>query len=108
MTRKFKAIEVARHRNGVAGEPFAVVRFTCPEAKGEFIAIRFEGEGYNPRIAVLNIPMLAAGNIAFAMGNSWRGDHFAADVDRAIAEYDAGADARLAAIYKERDAKASQ
>ena len=96
--KKFEALEVARHRNGVCGEPFYVVRFVCPEADGEFIAIRFEGEGINPRCAVLNVPMLVEGNIAFAAGNSWRGDHFTAAVDAAIAKYDGEVDARINAL----------
>lgn len=101
---KFKAIEVAYHRNGVGGEGFYIVRFTCSEAKGEFVAIRFRKDDgdFNPCCAILNVPMLAEGNIAMAMGNSWRGDHFVADVDAAIEDYRAGADARLAAIYNER------
>lgn len=90
MTRgieKFKALTVAYHRNGVGGEPFHLIRFTCAEAKGDFIAIRFadDPDSINPRIAVLNVPELAAGNIAMAEGNSWRGDHFVTQVDAAIA-----------------------
>lgn len=100
--KKFKALEVARHRNGVCGEPFYVVRFVCPEGDGEFVAIRFEGDGINPRCAVLNVPMLAEGNIAFAMGNSWRGDYFTADVDAAIAGYEAESEARITAIINQR------
>jgi hypothetical protein len=98
-SRKFKALEVAYHRNGVCGEGFHVVRFTCSEAAGEFIAVRFEdAEGDNCRCAVFNVPMPAEGNIAFAMGNSWRGGHFIEDVDKAIAAYEAERDRAFKAL----------
>jgi hypothetical protein len=39
-------------------------------------------------VAVLDIAMLAAGNITFARGNSWRGDHFEGELRAAISEAD--------------------
>ena len=76
--------EIAHHRNGISGEPFAVVTFTWndegvarpmlgvlfandrPERPGGFV---------NPRTAVLDRDRLRVGVIAF-MENSWRGDDF--------------------------------
>lgn len=69
--------KIARHRNGIAGEPFNVVTFTCPEA-GEMVAILFdleEGEKWNGRCAVMNTDELAKGIVEFGE-NSYRGDHY--------------------------------
>jgi hypothetical protein len=89
--------EVAYHRNGVAGEGFHVVRFSFTEGgmphpnlvgavvggkpHPNMVGIVFDGGG---RVAVLDADLTAAGNIAFAMGNSWRGDQFEADLRDAI------------------------
>lgn len=65
-------VSIARHRNGVCGAPFYVVIFDDPEA-GRMVATVFDEPNH---VAVLNISETAAGNIAFANGNSWRGDHY--------------------------------
>jgi hypothetical protein len=92
--------EIAYHRNGVAGEGFHVVRFSFTEGGmphpnlvgavigGKFhnmVGIVFDGGG---RVAVLDADLTAAGNIAFAMGNSWRGDQFEDDLRDAISIQD--------------------
>ena len=81
--------EVAYHRNGVGGEGFHVVRFAWDEAESSslrnMVGIVFEGSG---RVAVLDADLTAMGNIAFAMGNSWRGDHFEAVLREAIESYE--------------------
>ena len=86
---KIQPISVAHHRNGVSGEPFHCVIFDKIE-HGETIrmlAVRFpddEGEGYqNPRIAVFDIALLYESVIEFGE-NSFRGDHFVDDIDKAI------------------------
>lgn len=72
------------HRNGVGGAGFVVSLVDWPEsgAKGDFVAISLLGTSrggestrgeFVEQTFVLNVPMLAAGNIAFAEGNSWRG-----------------------------------
>lgn len=84
-----KPLKVAYHRNGVGGEPFYCVIFDNTEdgKTNRMLAVRFaddEGEGYqNPRIAVFNIALLHESVIEFGE-NSFRGDHFADDIDQAI------------------------
>ncbi len=74
------------HRNGISGEGFHVAIIDCPEG-GRMVAIRFpDTETSNIQCAVLNIDMLAAGNIEFGAGNSWRGDHYAPIIDAGIKE----------------------
>ena len=60
------------HRNGIGGLGFYVILFTDAE-NGKMLAHLFEDEGY---CAITQLDMLAEGNIAFANGNSWRGDEF--------------------------------
>ena len=80
-----KVKEIAYHRNGICGEGFHVVTFTQAEygQTHNMLGILFEGSG---RCAVLDVDQTAAGNIAFANGNSWRGDHFEDDLRKAITE----------------------
>jgi hypothetical protein len=84
-----KPLKVAHHRNGVGGEPFHCVIFDKEEdgQTTRMLAVRFpddEGEGYqNPRIAVFDIALLYESVIEFGE-NSFRGDHFADDIDKAI------------------------
>lgn len=85
MRDKIKILEVAYHRNGVCGNGFSVVLFdflaggeTSPR---KMVGIVFEERG---NCAVLDANETAKGNIAFANGNSWRGDHFEADLREAI------------------------
>jgi len=70
---KLKIVDIAHHRNGICGAPFAVVLFedSGPEGSRK-VGILFD-EQYH--CAVLEVARLAAGDIAF-MSNSWRGDHY--------------------------------
>ena len=80
-----KILQIDRHRNGVFGEPFCIVEFESdPEGEGEtlrMVAIVFDAPMHT---AVLSVNGLANGNIAFAQGNSWRGDHFDSELRQAI------------------------
>jgi hypothetical protein len=70
---KLTIIDIAYHRNGICGAPFASVLFedSGPEGSRK-IAILFEAEYH---CAVLDVAKLAAGDIACG-SNSWRGDTF--------------------------------
>jgi hypothetical protein len=72
---KLTIIDIAQHRNGIGGAPFATVLFedSGPEGSRK-IAILFEAEYH---CAVLDVAKLAAGDIAFG-SNSWRGDTYEA------------------------------
>ena len=74
--------QIARHRNGISGEPFYVVTFRCPD-NGPMIATVFEAPGH---VAVLKLDLLP--DVTFAV-NSWRGDHYEADLRAAIEKHDA-------------------
>lgn len=69
---KLKIIQTDRHRNGVAGTPFEVVLFKVAREQGRKVAILFDEPG---NCAVLDVNLLAAGDIAFG-SNSWRGDEY--------------------------------
>lgn len=70
---KLTIIDIAYHRNGICGAPFATVLFedSGSEASRK-IAILFEAESH---CAVLDLAKLASGDIAFG-SNSWRGDTY--------------------------------
>src|SRR5574343_542913 len=75
--------DVAWHRNGISGEPFAVVLFThegnrIPEDL--MVGIVFQSEGH---VAVFNVARLAQGDIKFA-SNSYRGDRFERELREAV------------------------
>jgi hypothetical protein len=82
--------DIAYHRNGVGGEGFYVVLFGDPEENpdGRMVAIHFPNDDKRLLTAVLDVDQLSAGNIAFAEGNSWRGDHYHADIQAAIQVYE--------------------
>jgi hypothetical protein len=64
------------HRNGISGVGFYVVCFRWAEEGDEprpMVATVFPEQGC---VAVLDREQTRRGNIAFARGNSWRGDHF--------------------------------
>ena len=77
----------AWHRNGSSGESFEVVTFDMAEdsQSRKMVAIRFQDdqneEWASPRIAVLDIAMLAQGIIEMSEGNAWRGDRFSDELD---------------------------
>lgn len=70
-----KITGLSYHRNGVHGNGFHVVLFTWKDGRRtrRMVATVFMESG---NLAVLDIDETAAGNIAFAEGNSWRGDDF--------------------------------
>jgi hypothetical protein len=73
---KFHNMNIAHHRNGICGTPFYVAIFDWRDDDGKtrrMMATVFPEPG---NVAVLDISETAAGNIDFACGNSWRGDHF--------------------------------
>ena len=76
---KMKVQEIARHRNGISGNGFDVVKFST-RADGNMIAIVFESAG---DCAVFNLDKLAEGKIAFGE-NSWRGDNYESALRRSI------------------------
>jgi hypothetical protein len=70
---KLKIINIARHRNGVCGEPFDIVLFKDRGAEGSRkVGIVFAAPYH---CAVLDVAKLAAGDIAFG-SNSFRGDNY--------------------------------
>lgn len=79
---------VAYHRNGISGLGFHVVIFRWAEDKDEprpMVAVVFPEIG---ACAVLDREMTRQGNVEFAAGNSWRGDHFESAMRSAIQKYD--------------------
>lgn len=76
---KLSIIEASYHRNGVGGVGFYAILFNDLEAESEnqnpMIASLF-GDERNGLCAVYSVAELSGGNIAFANGNSWRGDHY--------------------------------
>ena len=77
---KLKILDTAHHRNGVAAVGFDIVLFKVLRERGAKVAILFEDPGY---CAVLDVTLLAAGDIAFG-SNSWRGDDYEPELRRAI------------------------
>lgn len=80
--------EIAYHRNGICGEGFHVVTFT-DERDGDvsgrkMVAVVFE---HIMATAVFDRELLGQGVIAF-MENSYRGDHFDAELRSAIAAHE--------------------
>jgi hypothetical protein len=76
-TKPIKVSEIAYHRNGISGEGFYAVTFTCPE-EGDMVATVFPEPGC---CAVLKLSLLPV--VTFGI-NSWRGDHFEGEIRKAI------------------------
>lgn len=76
MKPKLKLIATSHHRNGVSGDPFNVSLFKDADGTTK-VFIDFGNSSY----AVLQVDKMASGDIAFG-SNSWRGDHYAAEVRR--------------------------
>jgi hypothetical protein len=78
---KLTIIDIAHHRNGVAGTPFDVVLFKeRGRATPTRVGILFDDPG---SCAVLDVAKLAQGDIAFG-SNSWRGDDYEHALRQAI------------------------
>lgn len=80
---KLKIIDASWHRNGVGGIGFFAILFDDAE-QGRMIASLFDEDGM---CAVYKVDELAKGNIAFACGNSWRGDRFESALRPLLAEF---------------------
>lgn len=78
-----KITHLAYHRNGVHGNGFHVALFTWKDGhrSRSMVATVFMEPG---NLAVLDVGETTAGNIAFAGGNSWRGDDFEQELRVAI------------------------
>lgn len=77
MQAQLKNIRYSYHRNGVAGDGFYACLFDWHDGEGptrHMQAIIFPSG--DCQCAVLDVDETAKGNIGFAEGNSWRGDHF--------------------------------
>ena len=68
---KIRIEQIESHRNGISGAPFHALIFQNKD-QGRMLGIVFE-EKYH--VAVLNLELLAQGNIAFGI-NSGRGDQY--------------------------------
>lgn len=78
---KLKIIAIAHHRNGICGAPFDVVIFKDRGPQGSLkVGILFDEPAH---CAILDVAMLAAGDIAFG-SNSWRGDDYEPQLRQAI------------------------
>lgn len=77
---KLKILGIAHHRNGVAGAGFDVMLFRVLQERGTKVGILFDAPGH---CAVLDVTLLAAGDIAFG-SNSWRGDDYEPHLRKAI------------------------
>lgn len=113
MHMKLTATQIDYHRNGISGKGFYVVVFdyeytdrdgSHTEIGKNMVAIRPAGSSKD-ECYVLNADMLAAGNIGFAEGNSWRGDMYVDAIDEAIAEHEKKSMAQLRKERKEREKK---
>lgn len=84
---RIKVTEIARHRNGVGGNPFHAVTFTAHVGGRKattFLATVFDGQG---NIAVIATSLLATMGVEFG-SNSWRGDDFEPTVREAIGQWE--------------------
>ena len=92
--------EVARHRNGVSGMPFWVIKFrdaTPDEPHHEMVGVLFDRDYYetskrakdwvNPYCAVLDTDLLTKGIVTFAV-NSFRGDAYVDELCEAIIKHE--------------------
>lgn len=86
MKKRIEIIEASYRRNGIGGEGFYAILFRDnEEVPGKtMIASFFDEPGY---CAVYCVEELAAGNITFAHGNSWRGDHYKPMLKPLLKEY---------------------
>lgn len=92
---KLNILRMDYHRNGGGGVGFHVVIFDWDDTESRLfrrmVATVFELEtkeeqavGHNGRVSVFDLDQLHAGNVTFARGNSWRGDHFEESLRKAI------------------------
>ena len=81
-------LHLAFHRNGICGAPFHAVVFEGdgPEPSVK-LGIVFDAPDH---VAVLDVTLLAAGDVAFG-SNSWRGDRYEPALRAAIRQHNANA-----------------
>ncbi len=77
MNKRLKVNEIAYHRNGIGGEGFYAVTFTCPE-NGDMVATVFDEPGCCAVLKLSELPVVTFGI------NSWRGDHYEDELRGAI------------------------
>ncbi len=88
---KLRIVDASWHRNGVCGVGFYAILFedldedVSPIDKLK-IASLFDEPGY---CAVYSVGRLEERNVAFARGNSWRGDQYAAVLRPLLEEFNA-------------------
>lgn len=72
---KLKIIDASFHRNGICGAGFTAILFKDLDEnpKELMVASLFDEQGC---CAVYKVSELVKENIAFAQGNSWRGDNY--------------------------------
>jgi hypothetical protein len=94
MSEGYEIIEVARHRNGVAGEPFWAVLFHWTAEDGStdrMLGIVHEQLGF---CSVIGLDRIASGGVKFGY-NSWRGDHFETKLRQEIGKYESLAEMNI-------------
>lgn len=91
-TMRLSNFIIAHHRNGITGDPFDVCTFTWMDGRRrrEMVAVLFAEPG---QCAILDMAETLNGNIGFAQGNSWRGDHFEPQLRKVIADFHKNEDA---------------
>jgi hypothetical protein len=77
-----RAKEIARHRNGVSGEPFYVVTFM--QGKDAMLGIVFDTPNH---VAVFDLGLLQNGDIAFG-SNSFRAECYEKPLRAAIEQWE--------------------
>jgi hypothetical protein len=82
MTNIDKIEKIAGHRNGISGNAFRVVLFRSD--KQNMIGIVFDEPG---NCAVFDVDLLSKKVIEFGE-NSWRAEHFEADLRKAIEKWE--------------------
>jgi hypothetical protein len=74
--------EIARHRNGISGAPFNVVKFM--DGNDAMLGIVFDEPQH---IAVFNLGLLCKGDIAFG-SNSFRAEYYEKPLRAAIEQWE--------------------
>jgi len=91
-----KIQECSFHRNGVGGLGFYAIRFQWKPDDADdpenFLATLFDEAG---ACAVISLDRIEKCGVAFAQGNSWRGDHFEKELRRIVKEDGVTSGARI-------------
>lgn len=114
MTLTLTVTALDYHRNGISGVGFYVALFDWQDGPTlrHMVASLFpspddkDGDAFrafNGLCAVFDVSELAKGNIDFAWGNSWRGDHFEHQLRAAIKAHEVARDAQWQTKIAERE-----